>query len=198
MTQRQQENEPEEELRVLREEDETQWGEEKDEDAWRKEFRGHWSEQALNAAEAFSARVDNDPALAENFSTQAIADPDFRPTWIQDPEDGTADRLVSAMNSQSAETMEPAERERMADRLAVMMTRNVWGEVGHTEQKPHPEADRVHDILVARMDSAMQGIMRGIVRGEPGTVVSSLIDVVTYDHQARQFNRTGTVPPDLT
>lgn len=175
----------------------TEWPTRDEGEEWRDEFRSDWSEEAIDTAVAFDSQVRADSGLSENFQRAAENDPDFRPSWVQNPEDGSAEKIVAAMNGEEAGRMSESERERMADQVAVMMTRNVWDEIVRTESVEHPDQQRIHEALVDRMEDAMARMMRGIVRGEPATVTGGLMDVATYDHQARQFNRTGIAPPDL-
>ena len=164
---------------------------------WKDEYRDEWSEEAIDGAEQMAQEIVNDATLARNLSLERNAEQDFRPTWIEDPMDGSCEKMVAAFNAGNLGGIPASEQERMGDHVAMMMTRNVWNEIQRVERNDHPDAERIHDMLVQRMERAMGDLMRGLVRGEGGTVISGMIDVATYDRQARQFNQTGTVPPEL-
>lgn len=164
--------------------------------AWRIESATEWSEQALDATEEFSAAIEEVPEVAHNFKPVNLDDPDFRPSWMHDPHDGTAEQVTRATESFSRHQVATDERIRMADTVATLMTKNAWDEVARAENAGHPDSNRIYEKLVDNMEEACQTVVHGLVRGEPATVIRGLISAIEHDNHARQFNRAGTTPPE--
>ena len=161
---------------------------------WREQYRSQWSDAALDTAENFSKAIHDDQALDADFSRISSGGDEFRPRWIENPHDGSAEKIVDAMNGDSCNAMTDAEKDQLTDRLALMMTLNVWQEVTNIESPHDPQSTRFHEELIDRMEDAVQEIANGIKRGDPATVVGALVDAAEYDRQARQYNHTGIVP----
>ena len=175
----------------------TDWRESQEIPSWRADSAERWSGNALDATEEFTAAIAETPEVANNFRQANMDDPDFRPSWLHDPHDGTAEKVVRASERFAQHNIDTDERVKLADNVATMMTKNAWDEVARVEGKEHPDSKRVYEQLVDKMEDACQMIMYGLVRGEPATVIGALISAAEYDHQARQFNRTGTLPAAL-